>query len=246
MRKAKVLGVCCLAVTVVLHPEIGLADPLKPEPVKRDPSWLKLCFQQKAIAEKAKDAVFFVGDSITQFWTTTGKANWNLDFQTPKPTNLGIAADRVEHVHYRMRGTRFSKRHPPRLFVLHVGTNNLAKDPPDSPERVAKGIAVLSLTLRRKVPTCGVMVISILPSGYDPDSDLRKRIEKANDELLKLASKGEYTLFRINNSFLDREKKWLPGLTIDGTHLSRKGYDVFARTIAKSVERMTPPAQRGN
>ena len=58
-------------------------------------------YQKQQLAAKPADIVF-VGDSLTEYWTSTGKAVWQLEFHKFRAVNFGIAADRTENILYRV------------------------------------------------------------------------------------------------------------------------------------------------
>ena len=68
------------------------------------------CWQQKRHAEKMAEVakggakVVFIGDSITHFWESKGKAQLKKYFSEGdwKMLNLGYSADRTEHVLWRL------------------------------------------------------------------------------------------------------------------------------------------------
>ena len=68
------------------------------------------CWQMKRHNEKMVSVtnggakVVFIGDSITHFWETNGKAQWKKYFESGKykALDLGTSADRTEHVLWRI------------------------------------------------------------------------------------------------------------------------------------------------
>jgi lysophospholipase L1-like esterase len=119
-----------------------------------------------------------------------------------------------------------------------AGTNNLGKTPSDDPERVTAAVLAISDRLKRKCPTAKTLIISILPSGKAGKREFRKRIKIANTALAALLSESETAYLDIHNLFLDGDGRWKPGLSIDGTHLTKSGYDVFARALRPEIERL--------
>lgn len=131
------------------------------EPVA-DSTWFKAFARQKSVFLRDKPEVLFVGDSLTEFWTSTGKANWELDFHDLNPGNYGIAADRVGNIEYR-------------ILVL-------------------------------------------------------------NEALKSGAEKEKYHFLDVHDDFLDaKSRRWRKELTLDGTHLSARGYDILARKVRPAL-----------
>ena len=206
-------------------------------------TWFGKYRQQQAFLDANPCRVCFLGDSLTAFWATEGKGAWQLDLARFQPVNAGIAADEVQQVHYRARLLEFG-RQPPKVFLLLAGTNNLSKQPPDSPEKVAAGVHSLAGTLRQKCPETKIVVLSILPNGHDPASPVRQAILEANAILAKPPDPGTYQFLDIQDRFLDASGQWKPGLTLDGTHLTAKGYDLLAQPIVKRLAELLEPGAR--
>ena len=197
--------------------------------------WLRETERQRNLLAKGGYRVCFLGDSLTAFWPTVGVGSWELDMAPFRPVNAGIAGDRVENVHFRVRQAAFGGT-PPEVFVIWCGTNNLAKDPPDSSEIVADGIFGLVATLRAKVPDARILLVSITPSGHDPDSTLRKRIRDTNQRIQGRAGAANVTWLDVHDRFLDGQFRWRDEMTLDGTHLSARGYEVLAMAIKAKLE----------
>lgn len=176
-----------------------------------------------------------MGDSLTDYWSSTGKSNWELDFHDLKAGNYGIAGDRVEHMDYRLQKTDF-KRHEPRVFVILAGTNNLSQEKAESPDAVLKRIESLIAGIQKRCPKCQILVLSVLPNGENPDARLRKDIVVLNEKLKDRCKVKTWGMLDVHDLFFDsKTKKWKRGLTIDGTHLSAHGYDLLARKLRPAI-----------
>lgn len=218
------------------------ASPSRPVAVPQK-FWLAEFQRQKHELAEGGHRVCFYGDSLTAFWTEQGLGSWELDLKPFQPFNAGIAGDRVEHIHFRARESIFGSPAPEVIVVL-AGTNNLGKDPPDDPVAVADGIIALVKTLRAKGPEARVLVLSILPSGAEPGSPLRKRIQLTNGRLALKAPEAGASWLDVHDRFLDDGGRWLPGLTLDGTHLTSRGYDRLAIPVKAWLEaKLGKPAE---
>jgi len=78
------------------------ANPLQPAPGDSPQWWRKFAHQRDILSSGKKIDILFVGDSLIEFWPVTGEGSWQLDFQGLETANLGMAADRVEQVAYRI------------------------------------------------------------------------------------------------------------------------------------------------
>ena len=134
--------------------------------------------------------VCWFGDSLTEFWNAHGRQSWKTGFGDRKMVNCGIAADRIEHIRFRIRNTDFGET-PPKLVVLLGGTNNLAKSPPDSPEIVAKSVLLAVQEIKKSATGAQVIVLGTPPNGVTPNSDLRVRVRETNAQLQQLLKDAE-------------------------------------------------------
>lgn len=181
--------------------------------------------------------ICFVGDSLTEFWDHTGRPIRDLEFQNYRLVNLGIAGDRTEHVLYRLAQTPLVKN-PPRLFVLMVGTNNLAMEPPDTPEAMVGAVSKIIDHLQAQCPTSRILLLTLPPNGLDPQSALRQRVLKANRLLLAMGQERGAPTLDVYSIAADNDDRWKPGLTEDGTHFSLKGYDMLGRALRPVVDEL--------
>ncbi len=233
---AIVLLVTCL---VSARSEDPITAPSRPVAVPQK-FWLSQFSRQQRELAEGRYRVCFFGDSLTAFWTEQGLGSWELDLKPFRPFNAGIAGDRIEHIHFRARESAFGSP-VPEVFVVLAGTNNLGKNPSDRPEAVAAGVVALVKTLRVKAPESRVLVLSILPSGAEPDSELRQRIRQTNDRLSVQVPEAGASWLDVHDRFLDEAGRWLPGLTIDGTHLTSRGYDRLAAPVREWLEKTIEP-----
>ena len=209
----------------------------------RSSAWFRAVAQHEISLKRGKVDCCFVGDSLTAFWNHNGRPIWDLEFHRYRCINIGIAADRVEDILYRVSCTDFAAAQPD-VFVLLAGTNNLGKEPPDSPAHVSDQIIVIAEALKRKSPRAKVFVLSVLPSGRQPDTPLRRRIVAAN-ALLKAKAQSYSNWCRfvdVHDTFLQENRYWKRGATLDGTHLTLHGYDLMARVIAPLIRAAVTPA----
>ena len=150
-----------------------------------------------------------------------------------KVANAGISADRTQQMVFRMmNGTATNLK--PKGYVVMGGTNNLAMNSPDSPADVAKGIEGIVRAVQQKTPTAQILVLSILPNSADPD--LALRIQKTN-ELLKdrMSALKKVRFLNLWEDFSAGDGKLKIDLTVDGTHLTEKGYELLADKIRPNL-----------
>jgi lysophospholipase L1-like esterase len=132
------------------------------------PGLAKVWQQQHAHWEKSATndvgAVVFLGDSITQGWSTLA-----ADFPNLHVANRGIGGDITSGVLYRLQADVLSLN--PSGIVLLIGTNDIGDgaDPAD----VAANIRLILLAIKQFNPNLKVIVCKIMPR-----TDGEPRIEK--------------------------------------------------------------------
>lgn len=115
-------------------------------------------------------AVVFLGDSITQGWTTLAQ-----DFPGLHVANRGIGGDITRGVLYRLDADVLSL--DPKAIVLLIGTNDLGNGA--RPEDVATNIKLILDAIRKKDPHIPVIVCEVMPSSEKMGRPADK-IEKVN------------------------------------------------------------------
>ncbi len=207
--------------------------------------WGKIfAYQKQQLASKPADVVF-VGDSLTEYWTLTGEAIWQLEFHELRAVNFGIAGDRTENILFRVTRVDLAS-HAPRMIVLLAGTNNLSREPPDSPEETVLGIKAIVDYIAEQCPKTKVFLLTLPPNGHEPNSPLRMRVMETNRRLKELIVPEQVELIDIYPVFTDDAHRWKNGMTIDGTHFSQQGYDYLARALKPAIDnlRAKPKAQQ--
>lgn len=187
-------------------------------------------------ANEAADLVF-LGDSISARWETVPRI-WERSYGRRKAMNLGVAGDCTQHVLWRLDHGHLDglARHPPRLIVLMIGTNN-SKWIRNSPAEIARGINEIVTRLRTRLPATKVLLLSILPCNTPGDG---RRINNAEASRLasRLADGRNVVYLDINAAFLAADGTLLPGVIPDGRHPSARGYELWAKAIEPTVERL--------
>ncbi|WP_170157206.1 GDSL-type esterase/lipase family protein [Roseimicrobium gellanilyticum] len=202
-----------------------------------EPGWLRRVGTQQGTLTNQPCRVCFIGDSLTELWEHTGKADWDLHFAPLKAANLGLTADRTEHILERIRRLEF-RRAKPDLVVLMMGTNNLGMDPPDKPEEVFRGIQKGVAMIQTKMPQAKTLLLTIPPSGTEPKSALRQRIQETNKLLTGANWPDDVRVLPVYEAMVDEADRWRADCTLDGTHFSASGYARLAALLSPAVNEM--------
>ena len=204
----------------------------------RDRTWHSEHQKLVQRARKGDVSIYLLGDSITAHWTSTGRAIWHLDLLPLKSACFGVSADRVENILYRITHGGLPEVGP-KLYVLMLGTNNLAQSEANEPAEVVRGIKTVVATIRKRHPSSKILLLSILPNGKDPEHKLRKTILATNRQLATLDDGDSIHYADVHDQFLGKDGKWLAGLTSDGTHLTSRGYERPYSLIRKPLHQLS-------
>lgn len=116
-----------------------------------------------------------------------------------------------------------------------AGTNNLAAN---SPEDIARGIGEIVRTCRHRAPRATILLTGILPREGLPDG--LARIDAVNRRIRKLAGK-QVRFIDVRDKLADENGKVVEGVTVDGLHLSVKGYQVWADALQPHLFELLGP-----
>jgi lysophospholipase L1-like esterase len=164
--------------------------------------------------------IIFIGDSITQMWTTRGKEVWDKHYAGRNALDFGVGADATQHTLWRLEHMDVAAFRP-KVAVLLIGTNNTR----DTSEDIAAGVKAVLTKTRATFPGVKVILMSILPNA------------RANEKMMAVnaLTKG----FADNGSvfYLDLAAKMTPagdswkGLGPDKLHLTPEGYELWAAEL---------------
>lgn len=181
--------------------------------------------------------VLFLGDSITQGWSTTGEDSWEKHFAPLKAANFGLGGDKTGQVLWRIENGELEGISP-KVIVLTVGMNNLWSGQNTATE-VTAGIRAIVEKLRAKLPQSKVLVLGVLPMGADPMGLDRVRAAQVNTEAAALGNGAEVRFLDLFPRFLTRNGTLVPGAYApDNIHLTSQGYAILAEEVRPWVEQM--------
>ncbi|HEX5110228.1 MAG TPA: GDSL-type esterase/lipase family protein [Vicinamibacterales bacterium] len=213
------------------------------QPVPRTDRNSQLAHEQ--LVEKARKGgidVYFVGDSITRRWGTSDQqyrdflANWTQNFFGWNAGNFGWGADTIQNILWRLENGELDGVNP-KVIVLLAGTNNVGAAPAPGGdqarvEEVVSGIRAAVDVMRRKAPEATILITGITPrndkSGAAPVVPIINRI---NERIAAFADGRRVRYLDINDKLADANGKLFDGMTVDGLHLSVKGYQVWADAL---------------
>lgn len=186
--------------------------------------------------------IYFLGDSLTEFWPVVGKEVWQKEFGQLHVLNCGVSGDTTQNILYRITHGEFD-RIAPKVVVVLAGINNLGLQADLAPEDLARGVRKIVGTVRAKSPTSKVLLLSIFPSA-EPADPIRQRILETNKRLALLQDNASIFYLDLYPAFLDKDGVFPPAISPDGTHLNAKGYQIWADAMRPTLQKLlAPPAE---
>jgi lysophospholipase L1-like esterase len=206
-----------------------------------DAKWMTRHETFLADAKAHADAqVVFLGDSITDFWRQDnpqrgGLAVWNKNFAPLNALNLGISADRTQHVLWRLENGEVAGLNP-KAVVLMIGTNNTGMEPDkvtprNTPAETIEGVTAIVKSLRARLPKAKILLLAIFPRGEKPDHPQRAQINEINAALAKLDDGKMIKYLDIGPKFLQADGTLTKEIMPDLLHPGEQGYEIWAAAI---------------
>lgn len=211
------------------------------EPLWRDGgNWMKRHEGFVAAAKKGGVDLLFVGDSITDFWLTRGKAVWDKNWAPLHAADIGISGDRTQHVLWRIENGELDGL-APKAIVLMIGTNNLGPESVDNPTlrntpaEAAAGVKAIVAELRHRLPDAKILLLGVFPRAHDANDPFRARVKTVNDSIASLADGTHVHYLDIGAKFLTADGTLEKEIMPDFLHPSLKGYEIWADAIRDQV-----------
>lgn len=196
--------------------------------------------------------IYFAGDSITRRWGCSDAqyrdllANWRTNFFGWNAANFGWGGDTVQNILWRLENGELAGVNP-KVIVLLAGTNNLGGSKDDDPKvsEVVAGIRAILDSMQRQAPQATIILMGILPrTDRRGGSALTTTINRINERIAAFADGKRVRYLNINARLTDAEGRLIEGMTVDGLHLSVKGYQVWADALKPIfTELLGPPAK---
>ena len=129
-----------------------------------------------------------------------------------------------------------------------AGTNNVGNRPGGDEAKVEEATAAIGAILevmRSKAPQATIILMGITPRNDGPGGTATVAIiDKINTRISKLADGRKIRYLNINDKLARDDGTLLEGMTIDGLHLSVRGYQVWADALKPLLsEILGPPAK---
>lgn|SRR5690554_1285955 len=181
------------------------------------------------------EKIVFLGDSIT--------AGFENLKQFPNVINMGVGGDKTIEVIGRLNSVTLEK--PDKLFLM-VGINDFTTNKGKWGDHLRipfyQSYELVLDILKLSLPKTKFIVMAILPVNVS-DIVLESEVDQFNEELDQinnkikvLAEQRKMEYINFANSFKDKNNRLKDEFTIDGTHLTEAGYELFLNEILKYLD----------
>ena len=205
----------------------------------------------REVAAAQNTGLVFFGDSITWSWSlgpATGREIWENQFAPNKPINMGNSGDITPVMLHRVtRGNLdFPDGNHPEVAVMLCGINNFGVTksadgkekwdlgPDCPPEDIAHGQRAIAQVFRRRLPQTRLIMMALLPVADAAKWEKCKRVNAINSNLEP--DPNQVAHVNLQDHFLNADGTINKSLFTDGIHLSKEGYQAWAKGIAPVME----------
>ncbi|TVQ48017.1 MAG: G-D-S-L family lipolytic protein [Gloeocapsa sp. DLM2.Bin57] len=192
-------------------------------------SYYQMRLEQLACLPSPEQGIVFLGDSLTQM------GEWSEFFPNLLIQNRGIGGDTTTGLLKRL--DVITKNNPSQIFLM-IGINDICLEKKSSEEILANYRAILEyLSTYYQIK---VYIQSILPVnqlGVKPFQQVNQQIIFINQELAKLAQEFNYHYINLFSYFVDANNQLNEQYTLDGIHLTGKGYLLWLKIIYSYIIR---------
>ena len=182
-------------------------------------------------AESGQKRIVFMGDSITEFWSTV-----DSEYFSGKPyVNRGISGQTTPQMLLRFRADVIALN--PAAVVILAGINDIAGNTgPMTIEMIRDNI--FSMIELAKANHITVILCSVLPA-YDfpwkPNKEPIAKIKALNEILRNYALANEIVYLDYYSAMVDERKGLKADYSNDGVHPNKTGYHVMAPLADKAI-----------
>lgn len=191
--------------------------------------------------ETTQPEIVMIGDSITHLWGgepaepkgNKGADAWASLFGDRPVLNLGFGWDRTQNVLWRIQHGELDGL-PPRLAVIHIGTNNLAQTArarENTPAEIAEGIQAIVERTKAKCPGVKIILMAVMPRGEKPDDAGRRKVAAINALLPPIAEATGAAFNDLTSRLLEPDGSITRETMPDFLHPGAKGYAVWAEAL---------------
>ncbi len=183
------------------------------------------------IANNQQFDILFHGDSITDWWSQSGKSVFDKYFGDMKVANFAVAGDTTQGLLWGLQNGE-GQGHKPKAVMLMIGTNSTGSC---SGAEIAEGVGAVVLELHKNFPDAKILLLAIFPRGANASDRNRVVNEEANAIIKKLDNGKNVFFMNINDKFLNADGS-LKGFGGDNLHPNTEGYEIWASAVADKLK----------
>jgi lysophospholipase L1-like esterase len=188
-------------------------------------AWNQGCEHRVAAMQGKPCDIIFIGDSITDNftsrpspnWGSVGGGVWDKYYANRNALNFGVGADATQNVLWRFDHMDI-KGFKPKVAVVLIGTNNTK----NSPEEIAAGVKAVVEKTQQIFSGVKIILISILPNARATE-----KMAAANKLIQPLGDEKKVFYFDLASKMTPVGNSW-KGLGPDRLHLLPEGYELWA------------------
>ena len=196
--------------------------------------WMDRHLGKLAAVSNGEGRVVFIGDELVSQWEGYGCNQWNRLFKGEpyRALNLGMSADRTEHVLWRIAHGALDGFEA-KAVVLEVGMNNVGygKTGDESAIDIVIGIDAVLSAIRAKQPKAKVILHPILPRGREADNPFRRLSGVVNREIAKFADNRTVFWCDFSDQLMTADGRIPAEIMPDFQHLRSVGYEIWASAV---------------
>ncbi len=180
------------------------------------------------------EKVIFLGDSLI--------AGFTLLTKFKNVINMGVGGDKTIEVIGRINSVTIQK--PDKLFLM-VGINDFTTNKEKWGDHLKipfkESYHLLLHTLKLSLPKTKFFIMAVLPlnvSSIVSKEEVKRfneELDEMNQLIERLANEFNMTFIDFTQKFKDKYNNLKEEFTIDGTHLTEKGYEMFYHEIKNFV-----------
>lgn len=187
-------------------------------------SYYDMKMEQFSLLPSRDNSVVFLGDSITE------QGEWNELLGQANLKNRGISGDTTTGVMKRI--DKIAATQPQKLFLM-IGINDIWLKKRKTQEILDNYLYILNY-LEENSPKTQVYIQSILPVNNTDFSRFKgdnQQVREINQQLALMAKEFNYNYIDLYPHFINNQDELDIQYTLDGIHLTSKGYLVWAEKI---------------
>lgn len=183
------------------------------------------------VITKDKEKIIFVGDSITERYDLTKYYNYDNRLII----NSGVSGYRTSNLISRFNV--LVKQHQANKMFLLIGTNDVSREL--TSDEIYNNIKKIITMTQEQSPNTKIYVESVYPVNNNMEKAGKRTnevIKDINRKLEEYCDLNDLVYINMYNELIDSDGYLKKDYTVDGLHLSDKGYEIVTKKLIKYVE----------